>query len=256
MTVQNCLYLPSSISDRISMRQPLRNIENGERPKVQSKASSLKPQQNTCRSSTRSTSLHTDRHQSKSSSPPIKAIAGSQSRPQQKIGRATRSDSLQPQQKSSKSNLHSPIMRPTNPSAINTLWSEVMSATRARSTASPRGSTETGSETGSQSSSDFYKLVLIPRGITINGSTNTILVSRHFSTSPPTERRAEYYQEKTGNSASRVWLEIDEEFVKEVVGEYTWMKTHDSCEAEFATYGKEVLIRRSLGIDLETREYG
>jgi hypothetical protein len=52
------------------------------------------------------------------------------------------------------------------------------------------------------------------------------------------------HQEKTESSASRVWLESDEEFVKEVIGEYTWMKTHEFYEAEFATYGKEVLIRR------------
>jgi hypothetical protein len=39
-------------------------------------------------------------------------------------------------------------------------------------------------------------------------------------------------------------IESDEEFVKEVIGEYTWMKTHEFYEAEFATYGKEVLIRR------------
>jgi hypothetical protein len=115
------------------------------------------------------------------------------------------------------------------------------------------GSTLPGSDTSSQSwrtvtakpsDTDFYNLVLVPRGITINGTTNTILASRHFSTSPPKERRVEYYQEKTGNTASQVWLETGEDFIKEVIGEYTWMKGHESCEAEFATYGKEVLIRR------------
>lgn len=240
------------------MRQPFKHIENGEKPEVKSRAPSLKPQQNTCVSFAGSTPSYRGTHQ------PFKAIASSQPRPQLEIQCATIS---QPQQKPSKSNLHTSIIPPTDPSFTNALWGEVMSATRAtkssegrsisgrgRGITSPRGgSTFAGSEAGSQrsrtvlakpSDTDFYKLVLVPRGISIDGTTNTVLASRHFSTSPPTAQRAKYYQEKTGSSASRVWLEIDEEFVKEVVGEYTWMKTHESCEAEFATYGKEVLIRR------------
>ncbi len=166
----------------------------------------------------------------------------------------------------------------TDPRDTKALWNEVMSATRAtrssegkraqglglggrgrgRGTRSPRaGSSMAESETGSQSQTersrsktakpsdnDFYELVLLPRGIVINGSSPSMLAFTHFSTSQPTGERRAYYQMESGSDVSRVWLESDEAFVQDVIGEYSWMTTHRSCEAEFALYGKETLIRR------------
>jgi hypothetical protein len=71
-----------------------------------------------------------------------------------------------------------------------------------------------------------------------------MLASAHFSTTIPNCVRREYYQEVSGGDASRVWLEKDEAFINDVIGEYNWMTTHNSCEAEFALYSKETLIRR------------
>jgi hypothetical protein len=158
---------------------------------------------------------------------------------------------------------------PTDPRRTRALWDEVMSASRAtksmvtgrgrgrgRGTESPRlGSSIAGSETGSQtersrnitakpSDNDFYELVLLPRGIIINGSSPSMLAFTHFSTSAPIGQRRAYYRKESGSDTSQVWLESDEAFVKDVIGEYNWMTTHRSCEAEFALYGKETLIRR------------
>lgn len=167
----------------------------------------------------------------------------------------------------------------TDPYHTRALWDEVMSATRSTKssegkkvqslgvsgrgrgkgagTGSPRAATSSStaaSETGSQSQTrsvfakpsdnDFYELVLLPRGIVIDGRTPSMLASAHFSTTIPKGERREYYQEASGGEASRVWLEKDEAFVNDVIGEYDWMTTHNACEAEFALYGKETLIRR------------
>ena len=130
---------------------------------------------------------------------------------------------------------------------------------RGRGTGPPRaGSSIAGSESGQiqtertrnitakPSDNDFYELVLLPRGIVINGSSSSMLSFTHFLTSAPTSQRKAYYQKESGSDASRVWLEIDEAFVQDVTGEYNWMTTHRSCEAEFALYGKETLIRREI----------
>lgn len=71
-----------------------------------------------------------------------------------------------------------------------------------------------------------------------------MLASAHFSTTIPKGEQRAYYQEASGGEASRVWLEKDEAFIADVIGEYDWMITHKSFEAEFAAYGKETLIRR------------
>ena len=170
----------------------------------------------------------------------------------------------------------------TNPYQTKALWNEVISATRGtkssegkkaqglvlggRGTGRGRGivagltrvgSSTTSSETGSQSQTersknltakpsdnDFYELVLLPRGIVIDGSTPSMLAFTHFSSSQPTGQRRAYYRKESGSDASQVWLESDEAFVRDVIGEYNWMTTHRSCEAEFALYGKETLIKR------------
>jgi hypothetical protein len=169
----------------------------------------------------------------------------------------------------------------TNPLRTKALWEEVMSATRSTKssegkriqglggvvgrgrgrgtgTGSPQprtASSTAASESGSQSQTtrsvfakpsdnDFYELVLLPRGIVIYGQTPSMLAAKHFSTTiPPSEQRT-YYQQASGGAESRVWLEKEESFVTDVLGEYGWMTSHRSSEAEFAAYGKEMLIRR------------
>jgi hypothetical protein len=91
------------------------------------------------------------------------------------------------------------------------------------------------------SDTDFYELVLLPRGIVIDGRTPSMLASAHFSTTIPKDERRAYYQEASRGGVSKVWLEKDEAFINDVIGEYAWMTTHNSCEAEFALYGKETL---------------
>lgn len=143
---------------------------------------------------------------------------------------------------------------------------------RGRGTGSTRGgSSRTGSETSSQvsrtttakpSDADFYKAVLCPRGIIIDGGAKSVLASTHFSTSPPTKDRVSYYLKETKSGASRIWLDTkiesedrgkdasngqsNDEFVDYVVGEYKWMGDEKLCEAEFATFAKEHLIRGSI----------
>jgi hypothetical protein len=70
------------------------------------------------------------------------------------------------------------------------------------------------------SDSDFYELVLLPRGIVIDGRTPSMLASAHFSTTIPKGELKAHYQEASGGDASRIWLEKDEAFVKDVIAEY------------------------------------
>jgi hypothetical protein len=75
----------------------------------------------------------------------------------------------------------------------------------------------------SRANNDFYELVLLPRGV-IDGRAASMLASAHFSTTIPKGGRKAYYQE--GGDASRVWLEKDEAFINNVIGDYDWMTTH------------------------------
>jgi hypothetical protein len=152
----------------------------------------------------------------------------------------------------------------TDPHRTRALWDKVMSATRSTKssegkkvqglgvggrgrgrgagTGSPRAATASSiaaSETGSQSQTrsvfakpsdnDFYELVLLPRGIVTDDRTASMLASAHFSTTISKGGRRAYCQEASGGDASRVWLEKDEAFINDVIGEYDWMTTHNSC---------------------------
>lgn len=162
----------------------------------------------------------------------------------------------------------------TNPLRTKALWKTVMERNRAmQETESSRGrkaaagkakaasaSTRTGSSrSGLQSVAssiekrprtspydrDFRELVLTPRGISIqrHGSFSETAFA-HFGTDEQKDKRIPYYRGLEGAQDTSVWLEADDEFVEEIVREYVCMKLGSLCEAEYATYAKETLLKR------------
>lgn len=85
---------------------------------------------------------------------------------------------------------------------------------------------------------DFREQILSPRGILIE-KPHSISVWDHFETEAPKEDRQAYYRKK-GSEHSSVWLNADKAFADEVAQEYECMIEGEMCEAEFASYAREV----------------
>ena len=99
---------------------------------------------------------------------------------------------------------------------------------------------------------DFGEQVLEPRGISIVGAYD-ISVWDHFCTEEPDRDRISFYRDK-GSKHSAVWLNADRAFCEEVANEYHCMLEANMCEAEFASYAKEVLFHRDQRVSY--REFG
>lgn len=85
---------------------------------------------------------------------------------------------------------------------------------------------------------NFREQILSPRGIVIE-KPHSISVWDHFETEEPKEDRQAYYRKK-GSEHSSVWLNADKAFADEVTQEYECMIEGEMCEAEFASYAREV----------------
>ena len=88
---------------------------------------------------------------------------------------------------------------------------------------------------------DFRETVLEPRGITINSDTQSLLDSySHFASNRTAETK---YKELEGLENLNIWLETDSDFLRETAAQYDCMTADGMCEAEFATFGKERLLK-------------
>ena len=90
---------------------------------------------------------------------------------------------------------------------------------------------------------DFRIKVLTPRGILFPSKSLASNAFAHFGTSRPSDGSATY-KDLEGCQHTEVWLTADEQFIRDVNREYTYMRYEGLCEAEFATYAKETLLRR------------
>ena len=115
------------------------------------------------------------------------------------------------------------------------------------STASKRTSDTTVSDMKLKAPSpynkDFGKRVLHPRSIIIS-KLYTVKAHKHFNVEEPTGDRILYYTKKREAAASSVWLRDDISFIEDIIREYSCMHRRNLCEAEFASYARETILKR------------
>ena len=90
---------------------------------------------------------------------------------------------------------------------------------------------------------DFVQRVLEPRCIKISWS-YPLKAYKHFNVDEPNGDRVCYYTEKREAPCSSVWLESGDAFVSDIVQEYSCMSQRRLCEAEFAAFARETLLKR------------
>ena len=90
---------------------------------------------------------------------------------------------------------------------------------------------------------DFVQRVLDPRGIKISESFS-MKAHNHFNVDEPNGDRVYYYTEKREAPYSSVWLEGGDAFISDIVQEYSCMSQRRLCEAEFAAFARETLLKR------------
>lgn len=88
---------------------------------------------------------------------------------------------------------------------------------------------------------DFREDVLEPRGIVIKGDTISLPDPyKHFASDRTSDTN---YKELQGLESVGIWLEKDDTTVYEISEEYHCMAQNNLCEAEFATFGKEKILK-------------
>lgn len=90
---------------------------------------------------------------------------------------------------------------------------------------------------------DFRRTVLGPRGINFVSRLIGADAFAHFGTYPPSYDNVTY-KDLDGCQHTEVWLTADDSFLRDINREYVYMAYERLCEAEFATYAKETLLRR------------
>ena len=87
---------------------------------------------------------------------------------------------------------------------------------------------------------EFRNQVLEPRGIAINVDYRSVGSPEvHFGVPDPSD-----YAKLPGMEDATIWLHTDERFLEDVQREYRFMSYHQLCEAEYASFAKENLLRR------------
>lgn len=154
----------------------------------------------------------------------------------------------------------------TDPEDITLLWEKV-SMISSRLPQPPKAASEASVPTSekvlekklkvpSPYDKDFGQRVLEPRSITINEDLHSMKAYKHFEVLQAVGDRVQYYINNRGAAASPVWLRDEEAFVQDIAREYACMTKRTLCEAEFASYARETLLKRhSRVLDLDQGEY-
>jgi len=92
----------------------------------------------------------------------------------------------------------------------------------------------------------FDVQILAPRSIRINLRKSHGIASAHFNVAelPAAKNRRQYYSKDRGVADSTVWVESDDSIVATIVKNYNCMVKRGMCEAAFATYAKETLLKQ------------
>jgi len=94
----------------------------------------------------------------------------------------------------------------------------------------------------------FYEQVLQPRGIQLETGGTSWEAHNHFDVQAPTGNRSEHYNGVRGAKDSSIWLEVEHNFLDKVTKNYERMQRRQMCEAEYATYAKETLLKQDAVI--------
>ncbi len=87
---------------------------------------------------------------------------------------------------------------------------------------------------------EFRDLCLKPRGIYIDPNSYSVGSPQvHFRVTEPPD-----YTELDGLEDAMIWLHTDDEFIEDVQREYRFMNDYNLCEAEYASFAKETLLKR------------
>lgn len=87
---------------------------------------------------------------------------------------------------------------------------------------------------------NFRERVLLPRQIMFPSTTESSDAFAHFET----ELLSGGYGALDQMLHTKVWIPINGQLVDDVIREFNYMRNEQLCEAEFATYAKETLLRR------------
>jgi len=100
--------------------------------------------------------------------------------------------------------------------------------------------------------SDFRRKVLLPRGVAFPSTREFSDAFAHFETQRP-HNGVDGYREISRGCHTAVWLSTDKCLVSDVAREYQYMRNEQLCEAEFATYAKEMLLWETLAFQATKR---
>ncbi|KAL8899218.1 MAG: hypothetical protein Q9207_006307 [Kuettlingeria erythrocarpa] len=89
---------------------------------------------------------------------------------------------------------------------------------------------------------NFRSSVLAPRGISFKLAQDFTSPWQHFGSAAPKSNAASYYDGRHPGM-KELWLDADEDFLADVAHEYQYMQNTWCCEAEFAAYAKEHLVK-------------
>ena len=146
-----------------------------------------------------------------------------------------------------------PFVLDGDPQGTESLWKDVATMS-GRASYLPKPSRGTG-ETKTTSTTekkckapspydkDFVQRVLDPRSIKIS-EPFSCKAHKHFDVDQPTGYRAQYYTEKRKAPDSSVWLEDGDTFVADITREYDCMYQRKFCEAEYASFARETILKR------------
>ena len=102
----------------------------------------------------------------------------------------------------------------------------------------------------------FAQNVLGSRSIIINQGSIPVTAYAHFDVKeppPPDMTKHEYYTDVRSVPNSTIWVETDAAFIAGLQEAYREMVNWKMCEAEFATYAKEKLVKRNESLDKHSR---
>ena len=157
-----------------------------------------------------------------------------------------------------------PSVLDRDPQDNTSLWRDVRAMTGRVSSLPVRTRTESSSKRSGETTdkkikapspydNDFVQRVLNPRSIKISRPTSAH-APQHFQVDVPSGDRAQYYAEKRGAPPSSVWIESGDDFVLEILREYDCMTERGLCEAEFASYAREILLKRERRIRVREQD--
>lgn len=113
-------------------------------------------------------------------------------------------------------------------------------STTSQSVTSQASRTSTDTKKARMRDTNFRERVLLPRQILFPSTTESSDAFAHFETELPFNG----YGTVDQMLHTKVWIPINNQLVNDAIREFNYIRNEQLCEAEFATYAKETLLRR------------